>query len=430
MLDRTPGKGCCWLAYSGGIDSTVLLHYLYSNKENINRDIKAVHVNHNISKYSDKWAKHCKQVCNEFKIPFELLNLDASEFEGHGPEAYARKLRYNAIGKILSENDILLTAHHRDDLAETFFLQLMRGAGPEGLAGIPEIRKFGHGWIARPFLDYTREQLHSYAVQHDLLWIEDDSNSDINFDRNYIRHNVFPYLQERWPAVTRTLARSARHQADLLELIKYSAETDFRNVMGESVDVLSIDEFNKLPVARKRNLLRYWLKINNKPSATSAVIKEIILNMVDARHDSQPLVTWNNTQIRRYRGNIYLMHALPHLDSTVAYTWTLPGSLDIKVGRLEAKQVTGKGIKTVALVDNIIDVRFRHGGEEIQPVDKKETHKLKKMYQQAGIPPWKRDRIPLLYINDELASVAGYWIDQKYHACDNEPGWVISLIEY
>lgn len=430
MLDRIRGKGSCWIAYSGGIDSTVLLHYLYTNKDNIKRDIKAVHVNHNISKYSDTWANHCRQVCNEFQVPFELLTLDAANFEGCGPEAHARELRYEAINRLLSANDILLTAHHRDDLAETFFLQLMRGAGPEGLAGIPVIRKFGQGWIARPFLGYTRDQLHSYAVQNELQWIEDDSNSDINFERNYIRNRVIPYLQERWPAVTRILARSARHQADLLEIIKYSAEIDLQNVGGESVDELNIVEFNKLPVARKRNLLRYWLKINNKPSANSAVIEEIIINMVDARHDSQPLIAWSNTEIRRYREKIYLMQALPHLDGTISYTWVLPESLDIKYGRLEAKQVTGKGIKTVSLNDNVINVRFRHGGEEIQPADRKETHKLKKMYQQAGVPPWKRDRIPLLYINDELASVTGYWIDQKFHARDNEQGWDISLIEY
>ena len=430
LLDRIPGKGCCWLAYSGGIDSTVLLHYLYMNKENINRDIKAVHVNHNISKYSGRWANHCRQVCHEFQIPFELLVLDASKSEGYGPEAYARTLRYEAISRLLSTNDILLTAHHRDDLAETFFLQLMRGAGPEGLAGMPGFRKLDQGWIARPFLDYTRDQLHVYAVQHKLQWIEDDSNSDVNFDRNYIRNQVIPYLQKRWPAVTRTLARSARHQADLLEIIKFSAEIDFQNVIGESVDILNIGKFNKLPVARKRNLLRYWLKINNKPSATSAVIEEIIFNLVNAGQDCQPLVAWNNTEIRRYRDNIYLMHALRYLDSTTTYTWILPESLDIKYARIEAKQVTGKGIKTDALIDNVINVRFRHGGEEIQPVGRGETHKLKKMYQQAGIPPWKRSRIPLLYINNELASVTGYWIDQKFLARGNEPGWEIFLVEY
>ena len=339
-------------------------------------------------------------------------------------------MRYEAIRKLLSTDDILLTAHHGDDLAETFFLQLMRGAGPEGLAGMPKIRIFEPGWIVRPFLDYTRNQLYSYAVQNKLEWIEDESNSDTSFDRNYIRNQVIPYLRERWPAVTSTFVRSSRHQADLLDILKYSAEVDLQNVMGESVDVLNIGEFNKLSVARKRNLLRFWLKINNIPSANSAIIEEIITNLVDARDDCQPLVAWSNTEIRRYRDTIYLLHALPCLDNTITYTWILPQSLDIKYGRLEAKRSTGKGIKTAALVDNIIDVRFRHGGEEIQPVGRKETHKLKKMYQQAGVPPWKRDRIPLLYINDELAAVAGYWINRKFHAVGNEPGWDITLIEY
>ena len=408
LLDQIPGTGCCWLAYSGGIDSSVLLHYLHAGREKISRNIKAVHVNHNISKYSDKWAKHCEQVCNEFRIPFELLNLNASEYHGHGPEAYARKLRYEAIGKLLSENDILLTAHHRDDLAETFFLQLLRGAGPEGLAGIPKIRRFGRAWIARPFLEYTRKQLHSYAVQNSVKWIEDDSNLDTNLDRNYIRNKVIPYLLDRWPGVPETFARSARHQADLLEIIRHSADVDLQSVMSGSVNVLSISGLEQLPVARKRNLLRHWLKINDKPPATSSVIEEIITCLVDAAPDSQPVVTWGNTEVRRYRDNMYLMTKLPHQDNKLSYTWVLPDPLDIKCGRLEAKQTIGKGIKADLLVDNVIDVRFRHGGEEMQPFDRKETHKLKKMYQQAGIPPWRRDRIPLLYINDELASVTGY----------------------
>jgi tRNA(Ile)-lysidine synthase len=417
LINRIPAGRCCWIAYSGGIDSTVLLHFIYTHRDKVSRDIRAVHVNHNISKFSDEWAEHCKQFCNELNIRFELLTLDARNYEGFGPEAYARELRYATISRLLSINDILLTAHHRDDLAETFILQLMRGAGPEGLAGIPQIREFGPGWIIRPFLEYTREQLNAYAIQNSLQWIEDESNSDLSLDRNYIRNQLIPYLQQHWPAVSRTLARSANHQADLLDILRYSAEIDLNNTMAESV-------------ARKRNLLRYWLKINNKPAATSTIIEEIIINLVDARHDSHPLISWSNTEIRRYRDRIYLMQALPQIDNTVSYTWILPDSLDIKFGRLEAKQTTGSGIKIESLVNNIINVRFRHGGEEIKPAGRKESHKLKKMYQQAGIPPWKRDRIPLLYINDELASVTGCWIDQKFHARDNERGWEISLIEY
>ena len=430
LLDRIPGNDSCWIAYSGGVDSTVLLHYLQINRDKLGRDIKAVHVNHKISKYSDEWAEHCRQTCKAFRVPFELLNIDAAGTEGYGPEAYARKLRYEAMHRLLSADEIILTAHHRDDLAETFFLQLLRGAGPEGLAGIPKKRKFGPGWIVRPFLDYTRDQILIYADHNKLQWVEDDSNSDTNLDRNFIRNKVFPYLRQRWPAVDRTLARSAGHQADLLEIISHSGGIDFYNTMAESVDILKIDEFNKLPIERKRNLLRYWLKLNNKPVATSAVIDEIINNLVDASYERQPLVTWKNTEVRRYRDRIYLMHVLPHIDNTVTYAWILPGSLDIKFGRLEARKTTGKGIKTSSLADNIINVRFRHGGEEIAPVGRKETHKLKTMYQQEGIPPWERDRIPLLYINNELASVTGYWIDRKYHADDNEQGWDIRLVEY
>jgi tRNA(Ile)-lysidine synthase len=430
LINSIPGNGCCWIAYSGGIDSTVLLHLLNTKKDKIDRYIKTVHVNHKISNYADNWADHCRKVCSEYQIPFELITLDASNNMGYGPEAHARKLRYEAISRLLSENDILLTAHHKDDLAETLILQLLRGAGPEGLAAMPQIRKFDQGWIVRPLIEYTRGQLNAYATENKLNWIDDESNSDINFDRNYVRNEVIPVLEFRWPAVSRLIARSARHQADILDILRDIAENDLKKNMAGSTDVLNIAEFNKLSRARKRNLLRFWLKMNNKPATSSIITDQIITNLVEARSDSQPLISWCDTEIRRYRDKIYLLKKLPQLDSDISYIWKLPKALDLSFGRLEAEKTTGKGIKIASLVNNILDVRFRHGGEKIQPSGRKETHKLKKMYQQAGIPPWKRDRIPLLYINDHLVSVTGYWIDQNFNAQGNEPGWDISLVEY
>lgn len=424
-----PTAGRLLVAYSGGVDSSVLLNLLSRHREKLNMEIVAVHVNHQLSPVAENWIKHCKNICENENIRFEIITVNAKKPKGHSQEAYARELRYAVLEKMMGTDDLLLTGHHKDDQAETLIQQLMRGAGPDGLAAMPVIRKFGQGWLVRPLLDFSRKQIRDYAEQHGLKWIEDESNQDTDIDRNYIRNHVIPCLQERWPSVINILSRSAGHQAEVVNLLREVAEQDYEKARGEQPDILEITSLKKLPEARMKNVIRYWLKKNGHQPASTSVMDIIIGELIFAGDDREPLVNWHETEIRRYRNNIYVMKPMVKISSDIEVIWDLEQPLDVESGRLTARQVVGKGLKSVSINNNIVQVRYRRGGETIRPAGRKETHKLKKLFQEAGVPPWKRDRVPLIYINDQLVAVTGYWIDDSFMADETEPGWDISLTQ-
>lgn len=424
-----PTAGRLLVAYSGGVDSSVLLNLLSRHREKLNLEIVAAHVNHQLSPVAENWIKHCKNICEMENITFETITINAKKPKGHSQEAYARELRYAALEKMMGTDDLLLTGHHKDDQAETLIQQLMRGAGPDGLAAMPVIRKFGQGWLVRPLLDFSRKQIRDYAEQHGLKWIEDESNQDTDIDRNYIRNHVIPCLQERWPSAINIVSRSAGHQAEVVNILREVAEQDYEKARGEQPDILEITSLKELPEARMKNVIRYWLKKNGHLPASTSVMDIIIRELVFAGDDREPLVNWHETEIRRYRNNIYVMKPVVKISPENEVIWDLEQPLDIESGRLTARKVVGKGLKSVSINDNIVQVRYRRGGETIRPTGRKETHKLKKLFQEAGVPPWQRDRVPLIYINNQLAVVTGYWIDDRFIADETEQGWEISLTQ-
>jgi tRNA(Ile)-lysidine synthase len=428
IISRLTEAGRIWIAYSGGVDSGVLLHLLSQNRDKLVPALTAVYVNHQLSPKAEEWGEHCKKTCAQEKIEFTAVTVDAKKSGGLSREAYARELRYAALQNMMVPGDILLTAHHQDDQAETLIQQLMRGTGPDGLAGMPLMREFGPGWLVRPLLDFSRKQIREYAEQHELQWIEDESNLDIGIDRNFIRSRVIPCLQERWPSAVDVISRSAGHQAEAVHLLREIAEQDFATSAAGQPDVLDIDRLKTLSCARLRNLIRFWLKKNGHQPASALVTDIIIRELINAKHDSMPVVKWQDTEIRRYRNRIYVMAPLPDVPA-VHHAWNLEQPLDTETGRLSARQVVGRGIKSDLIIDKIIHVRYRKGGETIKPAGRKETHRLKKLFQETGVPPWRRDRIPLLYIDNKLAAVTGYWIDENASARETEPGWEISLTD-
>ncbi len=429
VLSKLPDSKRYLVAYSGGVDSCVLLYALSQIKEKINQEIIAVHVNHSLSKNADKWEKHCLSVCNSLDINYKSINIDVSNREGKSSEAWARELRYKALEDLLQDDDLLLTAHHQDDQAETILLQLLRGSGPEGLAGMPIIRPFGCGWLARPFLSFTREQLVTYAEREQLKWIEDESNYNTMYDRNYIRKNIFPVIKERWPAAARTLSRAASHQADVIELLKDIAEADLNEVYDPDTEILEIDKFNKLSISRKKNVLRAWLRRLNLPIPNTDITENIITELIDASIDSEPCIRWDGAEIRRYRNQVYGMSPLPEHDNKSVHVWKISKQLQLDIGILEAKLSKGEGLKTNCVKNQQVEVRYRQGGERIHPAGRSHTCELKKYFQESGIPPWQRDRIPLIYIDGELAAVADIWINDALCASNNEEGWLISLAD-
>ncbi|MCB1822500.1 MAG: tRNA lysidine(34) synthetase TilS, partial [Candidatus Competibacteraceae bacterium] len=235
------------IGYSGGLDSHVLLHVLATQGHHWpERRLEAIYVDHGLHTASVAWGEHCANVCRDLNLPFRVLKIDARPTPGESPEAAARRARYTAFATELSPDAALLTAHHCDDQAETLLLQLLRGAGPHGLAAMPAVSRLGEGWLLRPFLEVDRAELLAYARTHDLQWIEDASNTDIGFDRNYLRHQVLPVLRERWPAVNRTLSRSARLCAETATWLDEEAAADLARVATERPDRLAVPVLREL----------------------------------------------------------------------------------------------------------------------------------------------------------------------------------------
>lgn len=399
------------VAYSGGLDSHVLLHLCAEAQLNI----RAVYINHGLQQEANQWQRHCQLVCENLKIHFESICVDATPKSGQSPEEAARNARYRALKENLKNQEILLTAHHQDDQAETLLLQLMRGAGTAGLASMPAEQVFGDGSHWRPMLDVSREQIKQYANDNKLQWIDDPSNQDTSFDRNFLRQDVVPLLQQRWPQVSATIKKSADIQQENLELIQAMAEIDLANVITANLEVISLKRLSFLSSVRQFNLLRFWIKQVGLDKPTRNIIQQIQSTVLPAAEDASPLVSWENTELRRFKDELYLMTSLQAHDEKLTFDWDVKQNLNINhlALTITANHRVTEGLAVKYLEKNLT-IKFRHGGEKIKPVGQQHTSSLKNLMQQKEIPPWCRSRIPLLYIDDELACVCGYWVADSY----------------
>jgi len=411
-----------YIAFSGGLDSCVLLHCMARLREqSFVTSITALHVHHGLSDDANDWDRHCQSLCEQLDIPYRLLKVNALAKNGEGPEAAARNARYLALADFIQANDALLTAHHQNDQAETLLLQLMRGSGVSGLAAMPESCCFSKGLMIRPLLGVTREQLSTYATQHNLDWVEDTSNLDTRFDRNYLRHEIVPRLQARWPGTLKNVARSARHMADADALIDELATIDLKQC--EQAFQLSIPALKQLSEARQRNVLRFWLKRQSLSVPTDSQMKHILNDVMNAREDANPCVKWAEVEIRRHRNKLYAMKTLPCHDNSQQLAWDLSASLLITgSGLLSVRSYNDKGLDASLFNTEDLSVRFRQGGERLIPAGRHHHHELKALLQEANVPLWLRDRIPLLYLHDNLIAVANVCVCEGWQAKAGEPG--------
>ena len=425
ILSEYPDAETCWIAYSGGLDSHVLLHVLASIQNKIKPKLIAVHINHGISNDADLWVKHCQRICEDLVIEFQTFSVDLSHKSDKGTEAFAREKRYEVLGNLISSHDLLLTAHHMDDQVETILLQLMRGSGPDGLVGMPQAREFSKGILLRPLLDYSREKIRDYALSESLSWVEDESNKSNKYDRNFLRNRIIPELITRWPGALKTIQRAARHQAEARSLINEISRCDLDVVCESIYTKVDISRFNNLSGIRKKNVLRAWIKKNKLDMPDAQIIEKIIAEVIHANTDRNPCVKWKGGEVRRYRGYLYIMKLLPAHDVGLRKLWDLDESLKLTSGYLKAVSGKGSGIKKDMLSNDIVEIRYRQGGEQIRPSGRVETHELKKLFQAQGILPWLRDRIPLIYHKNELIAVADLWVESKYAATEDEAAWQI-----
>lgn len=416
----------CWIAYSGGMDSHVLLHMAVAIKNEINAKLIAVHVNHAISHNAMSWEQHCKRICQGYGVDLQSFVIDVSHNNMHGTEALARELRYEIFSKLMQPNDLLLTAHHMNDQIETVLLKLMRGSGPDGLSGIASCKLFATGHLLRPLLNFSRSILRDYALQESLQWVEDESNLLTIQDRNYLRNNVVPLLLKRWPSALKIVQRSAKHQLDYSNLINEISNHDLQTVCdGNDCTKINLLKFNDLSLIRQQHVLRAWFKKNKLSIPNAQLITTINKTVINAYIDRNPCVKWQGSEIRRYRNYLYLMQSSPKHDTKVVSLWSLQETLELGAGCLSAVHGQGNGIKRAMVSDGTVEIRYRQGGETIKPPGHEHAKRLKKLFQEIGLPPWLRDRVPLIFYSDQLIAVTDLCVAEHYAAKQLEPSWQI-----
>lgn len=423
------------LAYSGGCDSHVLLHLLSELKRLKHiTSIKAVHVNHQLQDDSSSWATHCVQQCEQYDISCDVVNVNVEKKSGLGLESAARKARYDALQEFVTEKTVLLTAQHADDQVETFLLQSLRGGGVKGLASMPLVKPFSNGFLYRPLLHVSQAKISEYAATNKLNWLEDPSNDNTNFDRNFLRQNVIPVLKQRWPSINKTFHRLTQHQAEAASLVNDLAVIDLEKLLVDE-KLISIEHLSRLSLNRQKNVLRYWIETQNKlvvPDSTH--LMRILNEVVVAAEDSQPNVSWSNTVIRRFKGKLYAelnVATLPSLSPVD--NWSPKQVYDLNntansTNLLHTSEVTGKGLSVAKLASKNVSIRFRTGGEVCCPRGRgPHQHQLKKLLQEWQVPPWQRDSIPLIYVEDVLAQVVGFCVCEPFAAHSDEPAYDITL---
>ena len=301
LLSSSP-EATLWVAYSGGVDSHVLLHCLVTLKRELNLNflLKVLHVNHGLSPNANDWQQHCERECQRLGIDFYAQQLVITCKPKEGVEAKARKARYAYFADIISDgNSLLLTAHHQQDQAETLLIQLLRGAGPKGLAAMPAKMAFSKGFLLRPLLDIAKQEILAYANAHQLTWVEDESNQEHAFTRNYLRHAVMPILASRWSSVAATLSRSARLCAESMALLDEYAEVFLKKCSTPCSSYLLINELKKLEFKQQKLVLRYYLTQHDFALPSEVKLKTIIHNILYAGIDRHPVVTWADVRASR-----------------------------------------------------------------------------------------------------------------------------------
>ncbi|NOQ63185.1 MAG: tRNA lysidine(34) synthetase TilS [Methyloprofundus sp.] len=406
------------IGYSGGVDSHVLLHLLADLNE-FKGKITAVYIHHGLQDCADDWAEHCAQVAADLSVNFKVIHVNALAAKGQSPEEAARDARYQAFKEILTDQDVLLFAQHRNDQLETVLLQLFRGTGLKGLSGMPAAIAFAKGQLVRPLLEVNQQAILDYAQQHHLQWIEDPSNQSMQFDRNYLRHQVIPLIEQRWPSVDATVARVAKHSAEAQSLIAKTAQAQMLALYQAETQSLAIPALLQHEFLNQQWIIREWLAYLAKRMPTQKIMQAILNEVLLAQADANPVVQHDGDRIQRYRDALYLVPQQVKFDLQQVIIWqdknsplSLPNNQQLIA--VEAQQ----GIAKHFWQQGRVEVRYRQGGEKIALFNRTGRHSLKKLYQEAGIAPWLRDAMPLLYIDDQLAAIAGYWVSADFYAQD------------
>ncbi len=407
------------VALSGGVDSVVLLHLASRAAGLLGFRLSAIHVNHQLQIQADAWVCFCQQLCDDLGVPLHVSTPKIVRSGGESLEAVARSARYAAFAH--HATDFLLLAHHADDQAETLLLQLLRGAGVAGLAAMPVRQTHGGQVWLRPLLTSTRQDIENYARKNKLTWVEDPSNRNCNFDRNFLRQSIMPLLLERFPAARQTIGRSARHMAEAQVLLQsYAYES---GCMRD--EFLALDCWAALPLEQQRNVLRCWLLRHELQLPAERRLLEMVRQLQNSRPDAQlRIAVTASCELRRYRDRAWLV---PHRELPPPgwqMTWSGEAALDLTDlgGRLHFAAAEGQGIRRQLLDTGAVTVRLRAGGERMRLYAGRPGKSLQHWFQEAGVPPWLRDTTPLVYVGEQLVWVAGLGAAVEAQALPGEVG--------
>lgn len=413
QLSASPEVKRLVLGFSGGLDSTVLLHALLKVAPAFQLPVLAVHVHHGLSPNADAWADHVQKLCTDLGVALEIHRVEV--VSEASLEAAARTARHAAFAKSLRAGDALLLAQHQDDQAETLLFRLLRGAGVTGLGAMHAVSRFVLAYDVavlqwRPLLGLSRSTLEQYAAAHALSWVEDESNQDTRYARNFLRQEIFPRLKTQWPAVTQTLAATALRLQEADALLDEMAAEMAQSGIDEKQRLL-IPAWLALTPARQHVLLRYWLRQQGFPIPDAEMLAKIGSEVIAARADATPLLAWSGCEIRRYREHVYAMRPLSPVDGQWQFEWDGQSPLALPDGRVLRAEVSAAKENLPVFI-----VRYRQGGERFRPAGQAQSRELKTLLQETGIPPWERECLPLLFVGDELIAVAGLALDSEYAA--------------
>ena len=420
QLEALAGAERWYVGFSGGLDSTVLLHLIsqWASENAAAPTLTAVHVNHSLQAEADQWQRHCENVCAQWGVEIVCQRVQVAE-QGRGIESAARDSRYQCFTELLTDSDILYLGHHLDDQVETFFLRLMRGAGVQGLAGIPGERLLGPGRLVRPLLSMSRQQLEEYALQQSLTYIEDPSNQDDGLDRNYLRNEVLPLLDQRWPGYRNSVARASDHLSRVAGLLSETlavpdtCHTDWGDV-GFLTDDLADDQHNAMAQ------IRGWLRDQSCQMPDLSALQEFTRQLLQGGGSGKARLDCGAYALQQYRRAIYLLPADER--------WQAPAAVALSPG--DAVMLPGVGLVTLESTDGpglmlpeaaAVTLSWRQGGERCQIAGKAHSSPLKQLLQEAGVPPWWRQRVPLLYRGESLLAVGNLTLCQTDYLRQQPP---------
>ena len=421
------------VALSGGVDSTVLLHVLVQLRDaGLIASLSAIHVHHGLSTNANSWAKHCQNLCQQWQIPIDIRRVDVNEALGDGIEQAARSMRYQVFEQLLPEQGCLLQGHHQDDQAETMLFRLFRGSGLDGLAGIPVQRPLGkrgkrgkRGQLIRPLLSVSRATIEAYARDHQLHHIEDESNADQRFARNYLRQSLIPQIEQRWPGASERLAVLSGEVLESQQWLHQAVEEAADSVLVPAPDywsagqVVHIESLLKLSQPMALRVVRCWLKQKDLLMPDRSVLNTLFDEVIHSREDAEPVLQLGDHEVRRFDGLLVLVPVLkPFSEQVISWDCETQSELPVPAsGRLTLEEGTARQLKKVS-------VCFRHNlpdSKKVRVAGRKGSKSVKRWLQEYKVPPWLRERMPFLFYNGQMLCAAGVWVCDLLQDKEGEP---------